>query len=84
LFNLSRCKKTKLPEIEQAVTHTPADNTQTIEPLKVEQIAPDQPGPEQLDHTAASVLPEDLKVTEVPASNGTDADRSQVPAEVPV
>jgi hypothetical protein len=33
---------------------TSDDNTHTIEPLKVEQIAPDQPGTEQLDQTAAS------------------------------
>ncbi|KAJ6187164.1 hypothetical protein N7519_002072 [Penicillium mononematosum] len=76
--------KIKQPEIEQAVTDTPDDNTHTIEPLKVEQISPDQPGTEQLDHTAPSVLPEDLKVAEVPTSNETDADRSQAPPEVPV
>ncbi|KAJ5842617.1 uncharacterized protein N7525_000358 [Penicillium rubens] len=76
--------KIKQSEIEHAVTGTSDDNTHTIEPLKVEQIAPDQPGTEQLDQTAASVLPEDLKVAGVPASNKTDASRSQAPAEVPM
>ncbi|OQE79769.1 hypothetical protein PENNAL_c0050G01562 [Penicillium nalgiovense] len=75
---------TKQPEIEQEVADTPADNIRTTNPLKVEQIAPEQPGTEQLDHTAASGLPEELKVAEVHASDVTDLDRSQALAEVPV
>ncbi|CAI7587464.1 unnamed protein product [Penicillium glandicola] len=81
----------KHPELEQVVPDTSAEDTRTIEPLKVEQIAPEQPSTEQQD-LVADGLSEEPKVTEYAASQliadetetDMDMDKNQAPSNVPV
>ncbi|KAJ9481441.1 hypothetical protein VN97_g12035 [Penicillium thymicola] len=74
---------TENPEIEQAVTDKSSANLHTIDPSKVEQIAPEQPGTEKLSHTTACVRSEEAVLTEGGVDE-TEVDKSQAPAEARV